>query len=340
MLVVQDTAPEGGLLGLCSDTSNAGFWQQVHDGVARAGIVLLRSSSTLTQDILSPGELVGFLKQLHAGGEAELPKFSASSMESEYRVDPRGDGSVPGYPRLRRLGNVPGALFCETGLEWHSDGVGSWTALHCHKTPIVGGETLFADSSVVFERLSPSQKAQAMATQIVYSWRFTAGRWTPSAVDFRHGLRMSPFGTKLLKPVRYHTPEYEKLVQRDPTCGRFTMPLVRTKQGKPCIIIDIRHVEYVLVNGQPLSVRHSRDWVDRILQAGLGAEKPPSQFCKFRKVALSNDVQFDRQTVHFHRWQPGDLLVWDNDKILHSPASTCNLGPGRELIQTIYRVRK
>ena len=120
-------------------------------------------------------------------------------------------GVVEGFPFMRRLGNVPGALFCETGLEWHSDGLDSLTALHCIETPKNGtGETLFANAFDIFDRLSPEEQWNAMKTTVLYSDRFTSGTGIPSAIDFQCGLRMNPFGTKLSCPVQVRLKAFNK----------------------------------------------------------------------------------------------------------------------------------
>ena len=249
------------------------------------GLVTIRSSNLEARHRLSPDALVAFLRALHPEGEAQLPKFQATVLRSESacRISPNGDGSVAGWPRIRRLGNVQGALFCETGLEWHSDGVGRWTALHCHGSGGGdGGETLFADSRRIFENLDANQKNQAIATMVVYSHRFTAGKGSPSAVDFRHGLRMGPFGTRLLKPVRYRS-SCQKV--SDPTFGRYTLPLVQIgKDGRPFITVDIRHMEFVVVCGQVFF----RQKISRLARCHP-SNGSPSRTCTFKILQLSEN---------------------------------------------------
>jgi alpha-ketoglutarate-dependent taurine dioxygenase len=307
---------------------------KLHSDVNNHGLVVLTNVSCS----LTPPELCEFLSALH-NSAGRVFEFSGAC---KFTLGTEGRGNVPGFPQMRRLGNVPGALFCRTGLEWHSDGPGRWTALHCLQTPRDGGgDTLFASSSMSFNQLDPQQQDWASHTLVVYSSKYTAGRGSPSAVDFEHGLRMNETGTKLLLQTRTKMTAFHH-------SERFAAPLVHVdRKGRKFISVDTRKMEFLIVRGQHLSVPVSRCCLDTLLRQALGFEIGPSKWCPRRHIALIDDAHFKH--VYRHRWSPNDLLMWDNDAILHSPTcaqpyedgSDDPRGPySRELLQTIYRVSK
>jgi len=240
--------------------------------------------------------------------------------------------------RVRRLGTAQGALLCRTGAEWHSDGVRAWTALYCVSNPANSGATLFADASVVLERLSPAEQEMAQAATAVYSSRRTLTRRSPSASDFEHGLRMNSLGTLVVRgveqPLEAHHPEWRlPLVRKHPT---------RQSQG---ICIDVRHFDHLEVHGRAIDPAESCHLMDGWLQVGLGARRSAARWCPRTAVALDDDIDFDPAVVYRHRWRPGHLLIWDNDCVLHSPTASAPYADAdadaggaepRELLQVIF----
>ncbi|GBG28830.1 Hypothetical Protein FCC1311_050512 [Hondaea fermentalgiana] len=247
------------------------------------------------------------------------------------RVGPRREGAVKGHARVRRLGNVPGALFCRTGAEWHADGLGRWTALACIKAPSNGGgDTLFAWSHEMLERLRPETRAIADDLVCRFGDRFVSGSTSTSAEDARHGFRMNALGTRILRNAETRSSP------RDPTRG-FSIPLVRNEGTS--LTVDMRHFEHF----EGMDVNESRDLLEAILLEGLGVSAPPDPLQGLDPVSLfarGDHAIFDDRCVYRHRWQPGDVLVWDNDVILHSPTATAPYEgfPGsREMLQIIFR---
>mmetsp|Transcript_12685 Transcript_12685/g.23554 ORF Transcript_12685/g.23554 Transcript_12685/m.23554 type:complete len:345 (-) Transcript_12685:3593-4627(-) len=276
---------------------------------------------------LRPEQLVQWLETLHSG------KARGLNCQGALRGKARGlghlrEGEVLGVPGVRRLGNVPGALFTKTGLEWHSDGPGAFTALHCVKTPRHGGNTFFASSTELFNRLDPIAKVHALGTQVKYSSRFTSGKGQPSAVDYQQGLRMNARGTAVLYPAA------RRLVPYNGVAEETVLPLIhQNARGESFWSLDSRHMDSLYIFGRALSPKSSRRILDHWLCQGL---EP------FQKPSISPVTQtFGFRGAYEHKWEQHDLLLWHNDGFLHSPSpvhSYARCIGSREMLQCIYHV--
>lgn len=122
---------------------------QIEDAIEYYGVLIFTN-----QDI-TPAQQVAF-------------SSAFAKLEETARVSARLDGS----PEIFVVGNVDGKVVSfapplgSEELEWHADHMHLETParasmLYCLETPPVGGETLFACMYSAFDRLSPSEQAQA-----------------------------------------------------------------------------------------------------------------------------------------------------------------------------------
>jgi len=246
-------------------------------------------------------------------------------------VEEMHDGEIKiSKKKMRKLGNCDDGLLCRTGLEWHSDGVGCWTLLHCIKTPAQGGDTLFASTYDMFDRLDEQSKAEACGALIRYGSRFTSGKGSTSAVDCKHGFRMNMWGTKIMREARTKS----NVAKGEPS----TLPFVFYDHRKlrSFITVDIRHMENVV----GLDVKNSREKVDNWLRQGL-LPQTHSRINPKSLLARDDSTTFSSDAVYRHKWTPGDIVIWDNNAMLHTPTAVAPYDgevDTREMIQVIYRV--
>mmetsp|Transcript_33970 Transcript_33970/g.41898 ORF Transcript_33970/g.41898 Transcript_33970/m.41898 type:complete len:276 (-) Transcript_33970:428-1255(-) len=217
----------------------------------------LELSSVRIKEIMLLRQLLDTHGILLFKGESQKKVMESESLERLMGVLCEDDGSDTGRRKVRSLGNTKGALFCRTGLEWHSDGVGTNTILSCIQAPKIGGDTLFASSTKMYNRLDPESKIEASKAIVVYSNRFTSGGY--SAYDCENGLRMNSTGTRLLRPAQRRLPSWRYWSK--------TMPLVFTNEnGDKFISVDIRKFDHI----QGLTVEKSRGKLEDWLLRGLG----------------------------------------------------------------------
>ena len=303
-----------------------------------------------TGQALGPGDFAAVMRQLQPPGSSEPsadgPGGTLARMISyettpcspaDDSADPGAAGPakahLDGFPHVRHLGNATGedggqrALLCETGYEWHPDSIGSWqTALYCPHTSnalAAGGETLLCSAAAAYTALGPAQRAEADGLTAVYSNRFTAGG--PSAYDCHHGLRMDPTGTAVLRDAGTRRPAW--------ALGQQTSPLVmaHSRTGRKYICAVCKNLEHF----GGMDPAASRAKLTELLLPGLnpttlGTIDPQSMLTVTQTV-------FDPSCVYAHRWRPGDLLLWDNEQILHSttPVALYGAEGEREIWQIV-----
>ena len=300
---------------------------------------------------------LGSLSQCHASRSAKVVEgvVDAPSM------------AVPGLPFVRRLGNIvdqesgmPQALHCRTGYEWHSDGERRLTMLSCTEAPHAGGETLFASSAEVYANLPAEERAQANCIIAVYGSENTSGG--PSAFDCERGLRMSADGTRLLRPVESKPDDWKRWESR--------RPLVRARDGDASqgfITVDIRHFlrfEYLVSDSSDssdgegcedeggeckpgsarpptstrlisLSPEESQELLSRWLRLTLQPQEPLAALDPHTLLpARGERTLFASTSVYSHQWRPGDVLIWDNDWVIHTPTPAGSV-EGRRLMHQI-----
>ena len=327
---------------------------------------LLRTHGLLVfsqQDPLEPQQMAAVMSQLGSLSQCNASR-SAKVVEG---VADAPSMAVPGLPFVRRLGNIvdsetgmPQALHCRTGYEWHSDGERRLTMLSCSEAPRAGGQTLFASSSEVYTNLPVDERAQADCMIAVYGSTNTSGG--PSAFDCERGLRMSADGTRMLRPVDSKPDGWQQWESRRPlVCSR------DDDSSQRFITVDIRHFlrfEYFVSESSDssdddegkeearecdtgsarcppslriasLSPEESQELLSRWLRMTLQPQDPQATLDPQTLLPGPGEVTaFAPTAVYTHQWNEGDVLIWDNDWVLHTatPASSVE---GRRLMHQI-----
>lgn len=249
-------------------------------------------------ELMTPEEMRMLMRSI-AGDDCTMLKFDSG----EYGTS----CASPDVREVRILGRgFDNALLCDVGYEWHQDGGGTGpylTLLHC-KVPCVGADTIFADGDVLFRRLSETDQEIARSHTAVYSNKYTAGG--PTALDVAYGLRMSPCGTRRLRPSTRRKDGW--------TIGQFTRPLVETAVGDAIerLLCGAKGLECLIGLGPEESVEE----LSRLLRAAIGP--------LIREGSLDDDLRmvgptvFAPDAVYVHRWQAGEAMLWDNHQLLHT----------------------
>lgn len=279
----------------------------------RDGYVLLEGLESMT------AEEMRTLAAALAGDSCTMLKFNNGEF---------GDSCASAaVPEVRVLGRgTPNALLADIGYEWHQDGGGTapfLTLLHC-KVACAGADTLFADGSVLFNRLSSADQARARSLTAVYSNVFTAGG--PTALDAAHGLRMSSCGTRRVRPAQTRKPDWK--------IGRFRRPLVETVGGGGierlcCGAKGLEHLE-------GMDSEESSEEVSRLLRTSLG---PHDEAMLDEDLRTAGRTLFATEAVYVHRWTRGEAMLFDNHRMLHStsPIACYAQGEPRLMWQVICK---
>ena len=288
------------------------------------GYVLLKGLESMT-----PGEMRCLMRCI-AGEDGIMLKFNTGEYGSSC-VSPED------FPEIRVLGkgvvDNNNALLCDVGYEWHQDGGGSGpflTLLYC-KIPCKGADTIFADGEILFQRLSDSDKDIARSYTAIYSNEYTAGG--PTALDVQYGLRMSPCGTRRIRPSSQRKEGW--------TPGRFTRPLVEKKNAA----VGGDDTERLLCGGKGLECivgmepDESAQEVSRLLRMALGPiSEEGSLDDNLRTVG---HTVFAPEAVYVHQWQAGEAILWDNHRLLHTTVPiACYVGESRLMWQIICKTNQ
>ncbi len=207
--------------------------------------------------------------------------------------------AVPLKDLLARLeGNVGkdgkpnGRLYDSWGLRWHSDV--SWsdhpgvaTMLHSIMLPDAGGHTEFADMQASFDALTPDQQAELERMSATHNF------WCVRA--FRHGMILPwarhPAGGLHNISLKEHLFQWLRVVVHSLT---FKAPKHRAVMVHP-------------VTGRKSVYLGHHAW--RIL--GLPWPKGISLVNRLNRRTMASTE------VYRHEWKVGDLVIWDNQSLLH-----------------------
>lgn len=248
---------------------------------------------------------------------AFCPRNSLSDPDKAPQFD-KANGGIEGYPMLRTLGTTNGSVLSRLGYEWHVDS-SDLTILHCVLPPEEGGDTLFVSTRHLYESLSPEYRREAEGLKVVYSNQYTAGG--PAAIDSAHGLRMSPCGTMVVRAACSRKPAWQ-LGTSPP------IPLVLKWNGKPTLVAATKNVDHV----EGLGHEESKAYIDRILRVGL----QPTSIGSQDDDLITQEPTVFGPNVMTHRWQKGDIVLWDNSAVLHSTSPVVLYKGDREMIQLMF----
>ena len=173
---------------------------------------------------------------------------------------------------------------------WHSDG--SWshslpkaTVLQAIRVPRSGGETLFADMCSVFDQLPPSSRQRVVRLRAIHDVQLSRAsrdqRW--------------PWQWQLNRD------DWRSLGSRLRWAARVVLRGVLN-----------RYVVHPVVLRHPETGRRS-------LFIGDHAWRIEGMFWPtgIREMRKLNEIKITPDQTYSHRWQTGDLLVWDNRSVLH-----------------------
>ena len=219
-------------------------------------------------------------------GEPELHPVEKLRFPEEPLLMPLGYGeNGPIYvfedgPRLSRL-------------PWHRDtaftpDICRGAALRIVETPPVGGETMFCDSSLAYDALSPELKARIENLEVRCKYRFDLAKAAqPGRGGHWASARPATAADGVEVPTKPITAEIEA---RFPAVVH---PLVIThpESGRKCLFISPTYVECVLGMAQEESDALMTELVTHLLSA---------------------------QFVYIHRWKNNDVVLWDNFRCLHA----------------------
>ena len=289
---------------------------------------LLAALDTHAMLVLRPSSALS-AEQLHRFGEAlmgagGLVDFGGTSMDA---IAQGGGGAAchaPGVPTVRALGNVKDAegkaasLLCRIGYEWHNDGMGPGvlSILHCLSTVDAGGETLFTSTSGMYDRLSEPQRAFADAAVAVHSNRFTGGG--PAAVDGECGVRMDATGTRRVAAATSRRPDWEL------NEARHALVQVHPHSGRRCLIPTGKNLDHF---DSPAVMGPEESGV--LMSELMCAHLQPQSLASVGEDGLpAGKTHFSPQTVLEFSWTQNDIVVWDNQALLHSTTPVCLYGSG------------
>ena len=200
-------------------------------------------------------------------------------------------------------------------------GAGVYSILSCLANPEVGGATLFASTSDMYARLSPAQKAFADAAVVVHSNRYTAGG--PAAVDGECGVRMDATGTQRVRAAATRRDGWSLNESRSPLVTR------HARSGRRVIVGGGKNVDHI----EGMEPEASCQALGELLRAGL---LPTSVSAVGPHDLLpTGKTAFAPEAVLEWRWRPNDVVVWDNQALLHSTTPVCLYGPGARMFHHV-----
>jgi taurine dioxygenase len=173
---------------------------------------------------------------------------------------------------------------------WHSDGSYSRqpsraTVLYGIEVPVEDGATHFANMYQVYEDLDQSLK---VSLQNLYAeHNFELARATRQRRMPRQWLHSAPDRQSLLMQLKW----WKGVMGGRFRNGAVYHPVVRMHPvtGRPALFIG----------------DHAWRIASRFWPAGI------------KMMKEINSLEFSPAAIYTHKWQPGDLLIWDNGSVLH-----------------------
>jgi alpha-ketoglutarate-dependent taurine dioxygenase len=314
--------------------------------------VLVFRPATIEQGRLSPAELTAFMVGMSPVAH-HSPALAAERMKSyeatpcqpadDTSADPASlscpKAHVPGYPSVRHLGSTrdgasgaASSLLCRTGYEWHTDNIGpTYTALHCAGPALArGGETLFASAQRMYEVLGTEAQTELESLEAWHSNRYTSGG--PSAFDCHHGLRMNATGTAVLQPASTQRPSWTLSEAKGPLVERHSVT------NRPYLVAVPKNLDRI----EGYSPEASRQKLHSLLLPGLGGLPAVDKMGQIdpQSGLTVSETHFSPHFVHKHKWRQGDVVIWDNEHIVHTttPVSEYSGEVERDMWQLIQDV--
>lgn len=229
-------------------------WDALYEAWLEHGVLAVRGQKLSIEQFLAHSRRFGRLKphRVRRTRHPEHPELTVMGVNIK-SSDGKVDTSV-----LQR------------GGEWHTDGpwdteVVKATQLHALEIPSEGGDTLFADMRVAYERLPDSLKERIEGMQ----------------VEFRYGGRKRE-RIDLLDPK-----------DRDVPAAVHPIVHVHAETGRKSLFVNPIHIVRII---------------------GLEQKESDALIDELFTHMLQPDAQYR------HRWQAGDVVIWDNRCTVHKAA--------------------
>jgi alpha-ketoglutarate-dependent taurine dioxygenase len=191
---------------------------------------------------------------------------------------------------MNHAGDVVAARRERSAAVWHSDG--SWqrrparsTLLNAIHVPSRGGDTHFANMYLAYESLDVPTRSKILGLRVVHD------------VELSRAARDGGW------PWQWNWREPSEQAEREP--WRFWTAVMKRRWHEPAV-------------AHPLVLRHPDTGRD-CLFAGDHAWRIKGMplWSGIRRMREIKAMPIAAEHVYTHRWQPGDLLVWDNLSLLH-----------------------
>jgi taurine dioxygenase len=158
-----------------------------------------------------------------------------------------------------------------------------------------GGMTGFADGIALFNALSPELRSQVEGVNVLYSLQYLIG-------NMRFGKPPSLIEARTADAA-------EKVIEAGKAWPRSVHPAVWTRpQGDKVLHVSLLHA------------------------AGIAGREDAEGNALLEELCVAINAN---ASAYFHRWQPGQMLVWDNWRVLHCVTGTHPRHPRRLFRTTI-----
>ena len=193
-------------------------------------------------------------------------------------IEMRHDPSEPGAVRV-------GGVLLSQWLPWHfdhcyNDQLNRAGVLRAVEVPPVGGLTGFVDGIALYDAISPQVREQIEDKTVIY------------AMDV------------ILENLRFGRPEGFVEVEPAPA----SHDVMTEYEGRPRAL---HPAVWTRSSGQ--KVLHVSPWMAK------GIEYEADSDADALLTAVADEiVEAAKDLSYFHRWQPTDMVIWDNWRLLHS----------------------
>ena len=205
-------------------------------------------------------------------------------------VERAGGGDMLGVIELRHEPNGPGSVrldgeLLSQWLPWHfdhcyNDQLNRAGVLRSVETPPEGGLTGFVDGISLYDAISPDARSQIEGETVIY------------AMDV------------ILGNLRFGRPD--GLVDVEPHPSAVTV--MTEYEGRPRALHPA-----VWTRSSGEKVLHVSPWMAQ----GLEGREGPEGDALLAEVC-DEIVEAAKDLSYFHRWEPTDMVIWDNWRVLHS----------------------
>ncbi len=203
--------------------------------------------------------------------------------------------NLPDYPNIYVLSNVKkkGKLIGRygAGTHWHSDHTyqtapASATFLYALEVPPEGGDTLFINNYESYNSLSQEMKQRLQGLKAIHRYQRKEHIYTAE----------NNLSEQMKQKIAAHLEKEEKEVKCD-----------RTNKQVPDVVHPV--VRTHPITGRKALYLNEAMTIGIVGMAELEGQKLLQELCTH---AVKN------ASIYRHKWQVGDVLVWDNPSVMHS----------------------